>query len=265
MTPRSHSPRGDTGWANALIAVVASVLIVLLFVTGAIAFATCAGSSAAPAGDIYASLGDSIAAGNGASDARTSAWVPLVAAPEEGVTAFNVAVAGATTQDVIDEQLARVLSVSNSGRVRFVTISAGGNDLAGLIPNAACVEGPLPAACPLDDALAAVEANLDTIIGQLRDSNRRMPIVLLAYPNFFSGTGHPFEAPAERVLPRLNAVIEDVASRYDHVAVAHPWDAFEDNGDELTHVLDDRFDPHPNDAGHRAIAAAVSAALEEAR
>jgi len=265
VNPPTRPKLSDTGWANALIAVVASVLVVLLFVAGAIAFATCAGSSAAPAGDIYASLGDSIAAGSGASDARTTAWVPLVAAPEEGVTAFNVAVAGATTQDVIEEQLARALSVSNSGRVRFVTISAGGNDLAGLIPNATCVVDPLPDTCPLDDALAAAESNLDTIVGQLRDSNRRMPIVLLAYPNFFSGTGHPFEASAARVLPRLNAVIEDVASRYDRVAVAHPWDAFEDNGDELTHVLDETFDPHPNDAGHRAIAAAITAAIEEAR
>lgn len=236
----------------------------LVFVAGAFAFATCGSSSAEPAGDVYASLGDSIAAGSGASDAATTGWVPLVAAREEGVTAFNVAVAGATTQDLIDEQLARVLSISNGGRVRFVTISAGGNDLAGLVPNAACVEDPLPASCPLEEALAAVEANLETIVRQLRDSNRRMPIVLLAYPNFFSGTGHPFEAPAGRVLPRLNAVIEEVASRYDRVTVAHPWDAFDGNGGQLTGVLGEPFDPHPNDAGHRAIAEAVATALEEA-
>ena len=92
-----------------------------------------------------------------------------------------------------------------------------------------------------------------------------MPIVLLAYPNFFSGTGHAWEAPASRVLPRLDDVVRDVASRFDRVTVAEPSDAFECHAGELTHVNDAAFDPHPNDAGHRVIAGAFEAALEEAR
>ncbi len=63
----------------------------------------------------------------------------------------------------------------------------------------------------------------------------------------------------------LIAVVASVLVVLLFVAVAHPWDAFEGHGDDLTHVLDEPFDPHPNDAGHRAIAAADTAALEEAR
>jgi hypothetical protein len=84
--------------------------------------------------------------------------------------------------------------------------------------------------------------------------NQAAPIVLLAYPNLFSGTGHRFEAPASRVLPRLDDVIRTVATKYQHTAVADPSAAFEGHGRELTHVLDTPFDPHPNDAGHRVIA-----------
>ena len=56
-----------------------------------------------------------------------------------------------------------------------------------------------------------------------------------------------------------------LAARHDRVAVAGPAPAFEGRGGELTHVLDPVFDPHPNDAGHRAIADAVAAALDSVR
>jgi lysophospholipase L1-like esterase len=218
------------------------------------------GDATAPAGGVLLALGDSVAAGNGASDAATTGFVALVAA-DEGLRAEDLARAGATTQDVLDVQLDPAVDALRAGGVRAVVISAGGNDLAALIPNAACVQDPLPAACPLDETLAALAGRLDRILAALREADARVPIVLLAYPNFFSHTGHPFEAPAARVLPRLAATLRSLAARRDNVRIADAAPAFEGHGDALTHVLDTRSDPHPNDAGHRAIADTVEAAL----
>ncbi len=210
---------------------------------------------------VYVSIGDSIAAGNGSSDPKTTSFVADIAHDEGGLETLNAAVSGATTTDVIEKQLPSVLGTTADADLAFITISAGGNDLAGLIPNSSCIQDPLPASCPLDQALRSVDANLRAIMTSLRAAHPDTPVVLLAYPNFFSGTGHPFEAPAARVLPRLDDVIRDVASSYPHTAVAEAAPAFEGRGPELTHTLDPVFDPHPTDAGHRLIADAFVAAL----
>lgn len=213
----------------------------------------------------YISLGDSIAAGNGASDPGTTSFVALLDHDEGDLPLLQLAKAGATTVDVINAQLPTALDVMSRDRIAMITIAIGGNDLAALVPNATCVQDPLPAACPLDETLAGVERNLDTILSRLRAATATAPIVLLAYPNFFSGTGHAFEAPASRVLPRLDDVIRKVAARYPHTAIADAEHAFDGKGRTLTHVLDPQFDPHPTDAGHRIIADAFEAALRQER
>lgn len=247
----------------------AAVLLVML----ALLAAACVDAADAPIvsgpsteqGSMHLSLGDSVAAGNGASDAARTSFAALLAS-REGLVLHNLAVPGATTQDVIDGQLPDATALLDGSRdVRLITISAGGNDLAALIPNAACVEDPLPAACPLDETLADIEERLHTIIGAIRVADPDLRVVLLAYPNFFSGTGHAFEAPAGRVLPRFGDMLRRVGARYARTAVAEAAPAFEGRGGALTHVLDPAFDPHPNDAGHRAIADAFAAALDEAR
>ena len=206
------------------------------------------------------SIGDSIAAGVGASNSTRTSFAALIAAGED-LTLLNLAEAGATSQNVFDEQLPQVLPILRAGRVRFITISAGGNDLAALIPNAACVEEPLPQSCPLGEMLDGVEERMGELLDALRGADARVPIVLLGYPNFFSGTGHAWEAPAGRVLPELVARLEGIAAAYENIVVATP--SFEGRGGELTHLKDAHQDPHPNDAGHRVIAAAVLAALAE--
>ena len=209
-------------------------------------------------GAVFLSLGDSVAAGNGASDPGAGSFAAL-AAQDLRLDLENLAVAGKSTQDVIDEQLPEVAASVRDRQVGLVTLSAGGNDLAALIPNASCVEDPLPATCPLEATLDELAVRLEAILTSLRAAYPDAPIVLLSYPNFFSGTGHVFEAPAGRVLPRLGQRLGEIAARYDRVAVALP--SFDGRGGKLTHVLDAVFDPHPNDAGHRIIADAVLEAV----
>ena len=246
----------------AIIAMLAAALVVPALA------AACGGSSkkAAPAySGLYISLGDSIAAGNGASDPARPSFVALLAHDEGDLPVLQLAKAGATTQDVLDSQMRPALDAIAAKKIAFITIAIGGNDLAALVPNTACTQEPLPPSCPLDSTLVVVEHNLNLIMGQLRAAAADVPIVLLAYPNFFSGTGHPFEAPAARVLPKLDDVIRHVAEGYPHTQVADATHAFDGKGRTLTHVLDPRFDPHPTDAGHRVIAGTFEAALAAER
>lgn len=235
-------------------------LLLLLAATIAIVCASAcggdnSGSAARPAADgAYLSIGDSIAAGSGASDPAKTSFAAIVAGRLD-LELTNLAVAGATTSDVIDQQLAAARGTAD---VRLITVSAGGNDLAALIPNATCTQDPLPDTCPLEDALAGVEERLLRIVRDLRAAHPDAAIVLLAYPNFFSNTGHDFEAPAARVLPRFAETVRAVAAASGaRVAVADASRLFDGRGDELTHVLDEVFDPHPNDAGHEALAGVV--------
>ncbi|HXK34123.1 MAG TPA: SGNH/GDSL hydrolase family protein [Dehalococcoidia bacterium] len=216
------------------------------------------GPAAQPvAGGAYISVGDSIAAGSGASDPARTSFAAIVGS-RLNLELTNLAVAGATTSDVIDQQLAAARGTTG---VRLITVSAGGNDLAALIPNATCTQDPLPDTCPLEDALARVEERLLRIVRDLRAAHPDAAIVLLAYPNFFSNTGHDFEAPAARVLPRFAETVRAVAAASGpRVAVADASRLFDGRGDELTHVLDEVFDPHPNDAGHEALAGVVAEA-----
>jgi lysophospholipase L1-like esterase len=219
-------------------------------------------SSETATSEVYLSLGDSVAAGNGASDPASTSFAAIVAEQEQ-LDLVNLAFAGATTNNVIEKQLPQITNAIGERPVTLITLSAGGNDLAGLIPNATCQEDPLPPPCPLEETLSAVADRYRTILTFVRNAYPAADIVVLAYPNFFSGTGHVFEAPASRVLPRLGATLREVVLQYERVGVAAP--SFEGQGGELTHVLDARFDPHPNDAGHRVIAEAIVAAVGELR
>src|SRR5437764_128692 len=150
-----------------------TILFALAF---ALLGATCHSSGRVFYTGLYISLGDSIAAGNGASDPATTGFVALVDHDEGALPLINLAKAGARTQDVIAKQLPWALAAMNGRDVAFITVSAGGNDLAALIPNASCVQDPLPASCPLDETLRTVAANLDIILSRLRAENTSAPI-----------------------------------------------------------------------------------------
>jgi hypothetical protein len=63
---------------------------------------------------LYLSLGDSVAAGSGASDSSTTSFAALVAQDAGSIEIANLAVAGATTRDVVEQQLPRAESAATA-------------------------------------------------------------------------------------------------------------------------------------------------------
>src|SRR5436309_12120294 len=73
--------------------------------------AACSSSVAKPLSGLYIALGDSLSAGNGASDRTTTAFVPLVhKALGPNVDLLNLGIPGHTSQDLIKGQLDRAVS-----------------------------------------------------------------------------------------------------------------------------------------------------------
>ncbi|MEX1255766.1 MAG: SGNH/GDSL hydrolase family protein [Dehalococcoidia bacterium] len=216
-------------------------------------------------GGVYLALGDSIAAGEGASDPDTTDYVAQVAEAlraryGESLAVQSLAVGGHTTEDLIDTQLAPAVEAVQQGDVRVVTVTIGGNDLFQYSADPDCIVDPADPACPLEAGLADVEQRLDQILGDLRVAGPDTVIAIEVYPNLFSSTGHEFSRPADTAFRLLNGVIEGVARRHE-VLVADPVLAFEGRGPEYTHILDPTADFHPNDAGYDVIAEAFLEAL----
>ena len=242
-----------------------TIVIVALLALALAAVACDSSSSTAsilPEGDggVYLALGDSIAEGENASDPERTDYVALVfdalqARYGESLRLESLAVSGHTTQDLVEQQLPRAVDFLRNGDVRVVTLTIAGNDLYVLAENPVCPTAPQDPACPFDDIVAETEGRLDTILSELRNAGPETAIVIQAYPNLFSGSGHTFEGPAEFSFGRLNDVIEQVAARHD-VIVADPRDEFEGRSAELTGIFDSPANFHPNDAGYQIIAAA---------
>ena len=212
------------------------------------------------AGGLYLVLGDSWAAGQGASDADATSYAALVAQAlrsrfGEALELRSLAVGAQTTEALVDGQLPQLVELVQQGEVRLVTLTIGGQDLLQYVSEPVCLQDPADLGCPLGDGLFEVEQRLDRILRELREAGPEVAIAIQLYPNLFSGTGHQFDRPTDTAFGLLNGVITGVARRHD-VLVADPRVAFEGQGRALSHVEDAEpdFDFHPNDAGHRVIA-----------
>lgn len=232
---------------------------------------------------LYLSLGDSLAAGRGASDASRKSWVALtIQGLGDGYELLNLGRAGDDSQELIDRQLGRALNEIRSrnsdaivgNETAAVTLEIGGNDLLDLyeslvltgkcpsvpeaLEKAECVDG-------LRGALDNYRPNLEHIIDSLQAADPNMPIFLMTLYNPFSGgAGNldrigvlALEGESGTPFPEgLNDTIRAVGEEKSVVLVDW-YPIFIGKVNE--YIAQDLI--HPNDTGHALMAQAVLDAM----
>ena len=268
----------------------------------ALAASTVAPGAAAPVAQeappdavgLYLALGDSVAAGIGATVPAEGGYVNRVftdlQATGGGITALsNLAAGGETTASLIsggqlDRAVATIADPANN--IRVVSLSIGGNDLLGLLSGGPCTLDPAGDACQqlVITSLDGFVHNYPVILQRLSDALAAKGsdgvLFVHTYYNPFSGTGTAFEGPVDAALLGSDGVIDCAAGETDPSAMglndilactgaaygAHIVDVqprFAQRGLALT--LISRRDIHPNDAGHTVIASALEEAVTEMR
>lgn len=198
----------------------------------------------------YLSLGDSLAAGVGASDPSETGYAPLyrdALAREAGreVRLVQLGVGGETSASLVggypdgDSQLVRAEEVLREAPGAVATLSVGGNDLL-RVADAPDAER--------EAAVARLGRNVDLILGTLRGASEPAPrVTVLALYDPLPGS------PSGSWVERANAEIRRVAREHG-TRVAAADRAF--RGREAELLSPDGI--HPNDAGHRALAEAAA-------
>jgi len=239
---------------------------------------------------VYLALGDSLAAGVGASSVEHTAYVPRLfhyfrGTAHGGVdTLLNLGIGGDTSYWFLSgipggtgPQLLQALTAINDATTdtRIVTLDIGGNDaLNTLFGNPACHE-IASAACraAMAATLAAFAVNYQTILSALNAALAADPgdetVFVMTYYNLWGGTGDPLESVADALLLGTDLTIDCAANAgnptkvglNDLIAcigtangavVADGYGAVDDGALHLTHIAEG--DIHPTDAGYAAIA-----------
>jgi lysophospholipase L1-like esterase len=226
----------------------------------------------------YLALGDSLAYGVGASDPSTG-YVGLVhgalAGSERfggaGLELLNLGVPGARSADLLvpGGQLESAVSQiesrqedSEDNDVDVITVDVGGNDLLALVAqDSPCLESASvePCRAAFGEVLSGIDANLTEILTRLREAAPEAVIVVVDLYNPYSGTGDLREPIAEVGIGQANGVIGSVTAEPDlRITTASVFQLFGGRGNQW--IAPDGI--HPNDAGHRVIAEAVTAAID---
>lgn len=177
----SHRVRRVLVAAAAVVAVVVPSSVVLLQPT-----------AAAPLPGGYVALGDSYASGTGTAsydldercERSSSAYPARLAAERPDLSLSFVACGGATTDDVLDEQVAAL-----DARTSFVTVSVGGNDLGfgALIEECVVRDCNAELRAARSSAAATLAPKLDRVYDEIRRRAPRAEVVVVGYPRLFSG------------------------------------------------------------------------------
>ena len=195
----------------------------------------------------YMAMGDSLAAGYGAVPA-TQGYVYLLY--KEGVfdkipntLLSNVGLIGATSQDVLDKQVPLAI---NPFMPTVITLTVGGNDLTSILTGA-----------DPETVLENFQLNLTNIFMELRTE---LPEAEIYVSNLYDIPEIP---GATDVILVFNGIVDGVASGFG-VPVADVFSAFE--GRKGLRLIQrngaDQFEVHPSNAGHRAMAKAFKAVIE---
>ncbi len=199
----------------------------------------------------YMAMGDSLASGYGAVPA-TQGYAYLLY--QEGVfdkipntLLSNVGLIGATSADVLNYQVPLAI---NPYVPTVITLTVGGNDIASILT------GADPAT-----VLMNFQTNLSAIFTQLRTG---LPNAKIYINNLYDIPELPIPPPGIRpIVQAFNQIIEGVAGVFN-VPVADVFSAFE--GRKGLRLIQrngaDQFEVHPSNAGHRAIAKAFKAVIE---
>ncbi|MCC6628819.1 MAG: SGNH/GDSL hydrolase family protein [Chloroflexi bacterium] len=223
---------------------------------------------------VYLALGDSIAAGSGASRPERSyvgqvlAW--LRRQDTGGGVRLSLYAGGGATSDglrrwqapaAIDELTALRRGERPGFRLGPLTITIGANDLLHLATRAS-VTGAPPAPAEVRAAIGRVEANLSaTVDDLLAAGGGATRITLTTY--YDPWAGRPGAGPAVSLgfdaVAELNRAIVRVAERYPGRVHVARVDRALPVGAAISTYLADPI--HPNDRGHAAIADVVTGAL----
>jgi lysophospholipase L1-like esterase len=273
----------------------ALIVLSLLLMLGSVAASPAAAErpDTVPGLPVQLALGDSWAAGVGAAVPSEGGYVPrlhaalreryecLPAAADQArdgcksLQLVNLAVGGATTPTLIDNQLpaaTALLAARNGDRnprndVEVTTLHIGGNDVAGPVL-AACLGGLTPGCrATLQAELAAYRGDLDTALAMLRNAAGDEAIIAIGtYDNPIPSCqlapvpgaillGALLLEGGGPVPQGLHDLMRDVASEYDVVVAETFGDLDPQDWVGGTDCL------HPDDSGYEKVAASFLDAL----
>jgi lysophospholipase L1-like esterase len=263
-----------------------SVLVTIVIALAGFVTVGALPAAAAPPAVQYVALGDSYAAGTAVGSfpfcPHGDGGYPRLLGLEGRIDLQpngNVACSGATTSDVVDNQLNQLAALNGDTRLVTLTVGAANLDLSGLLT--VCTQTPLNCEAAIRERLLllpALGSDLTDLYAKVAAAAPRARVVVTGYPHLFEPVNDLF-TQINGAIDQLNSTIEQAVSDANDADVnVHYVDVvaeFAGHGivtpitdpSAFIHSLfsiNGQPDPeafHPTPAGYRAYADAISVAL----